>query len=91
MSENKPARRRWKKVVAGIAIALVAVIVIAVVAVGLMWKDEIGSLMSIKEVRARNDAHKDGAVYTMHVKGGFYLDDFVAQGGVASDAELISS
>ena len=90
MSENKPARRRWKKVVAGIAIALAAVIVIAVVAVGLMWKDEIGSLMSIKEVRARNDAHKDGAVYTMHVKGGFYLDDFVAQDGVASDAELIS-
>ena len=90
MSENKPATRRWKKVVAGIAIALAAVIVIAVVAVGLMWKDEIGSLMSIKEVRARNDAHKDGAVYTMHVKGGFYLDDFVAQGGVASDAELIS-
>ena len=90
MSENKPARRRWKKVVAGIAIALAAVIVIAVAAVGLMWKDEIGSLMSIKEVRARNDAHKDGAVYTMHVKGGFYLDDFVAQGGVASDAELIS-
>lgn len=90
MSENKPATRRWKKVVAGIAIALVAVIVIAVAAVGLMWKDEIGSLMSIKEVRARNDAHKDGAVYTMHVKGGFYLDDFVAQGGVASDAELIS-
>ena len=90
MSENKPATRRWKKVVAGIAIALAAVIVIAVAAVGLMWKDEIGSLMSIKEVRARNDAHKDGAVYTMHVKGGFYLDDFVAQGGVASDAELIS-
>ena len=90
MSENKPATRRWKKVVAGIAIALAAVIVIAVVAVGLMWKDEIGSLMSIKEVRARNDAHKDGAVYTMHVKGGFYLDDFVAQGGVSSDAELIS-
>ena len=90
MSENKPARRRWKKVVAGIAIALAAVIVIAVAAVGLMWKDEIGSLMSIKEVRARNDAHKDGAVYTMHVKGGFYLDDFVAQDGVASDAELIS-
>ena len=48
MSENKPARRRWKKVVAGIAIALAAVIVIAVAAVGLMWKDEIGSLMSIK-------------------------------------------
>ena len=90
MNEKKPAKRRWKKVVEGIAIALVAVIVIAVAAVGVMWSDEIASIASIKEVRARNDAHKDGAVYTMHVKGGFYLDDFVAQGGVASDAELIS-
>ena len=90
MNEKKPAKRRWKKVVEGIAIALVAVIVVAVAAVGVMWSDEIGSIASIKEVRARNDAHKDGAVYTMHVKGGFYLDDFVAQGGVASDAELIS-
>ena len=90
MNEKKPAKRRWKKVVEGIAIALVAVIVIAVAAVGVMWSDEIGSIASIKEVRARNDAHKDGAVYTMHVKGGFYLDDFVAQGGVSSDAELIS-
>lgn len=90
MNENKPAGRRWRKVVAGVAIALAAVIVIAVAAVGLMWKDEIASIASIKEVRARNDAHKDGTVYTMHVKGGFYLDDFVAQGGVASDAELIS-
>ena len=90
MNEKKPAKRRWKKVVEGIAIALVAVIVIAVAAVGVMWSDEIASIASIKEVRARNDAHKDGAVYTMHVKGGFYLDDFVAQGGVSSDAELIS-
>ena len=90
MNEKKPAKRRWKRVVEGIAVALVAVIVIAVAAVGVMWSDEIGSIASIKEVRARNDAHKDGAVYTMHVKGGFYLDDFVAQGGVSSDAELIS-
>ena len=90
MNEKKPAKRRWLKVVEGIAIALIAVIVIAVAAVGVMWGDEIASLMSIREVRARNDAHKDGAVYTMHVRGGFYLDDFVAQGGVASDAELIS-
>ena len=37
-----------------------------------------------------DDAHLDGAVYYMDVKGGFYLDEFVAQGGASSDAELIS-
>ena len=40
-------------------------------------------------LRDRNDDHLDGAVYAMHVKGGFYLDDFVAQGGVSNDNELI--
>src|SRR5699024_12779383 len=37
----------------------------------------------------RNDEHLDGAVYAMHVKGDFYLDDFVEQGGVSNDNELI--
>ncbi len=44
----------------------------------------------MKLVRERNDDHLDGAVYTMHVKGDFYLDDFVAQGGVKNDSELIN-
>lgn len=30
-----------------------------------------------------------GDVYRMNVKGGFYLDEFVAQGGVKNDTELI--
>ena len=38
----------------------------------------------------RDDSHMDGAVYIIDVKGGFYLDEFVAQGGASSDAELIS-
>lgn len=55
-----------------------------------VWHDELATLASITQVRPRNDAHLDGSVYTMHVKGGFYLDDFVAQGGVSNDAELIA-
>lgn len=41
-------------------------------------------------MRERDDAHHDGAVYTMSVKGDFYLEDFVEQGGVKNDSELIS-
>ena len=47
-------------------------------------------MASMKLLRERDDSHMDGAVYIMDVKGGFYLDEFVAQGGASSDTELIS-
>lgn len=72
-----------------ILIAIAFILLALVIAGFAMWGNEISTLMSFKHVRQRNDAHLDGSVYTMHVKGGFYLDDFVAQGGVKSDSELI--
>lgn len=79
----------WKKIILGI-VALVLVLVIAVGGIALaLWHNELATLMSMKQVRARNDAHRDGAVYQMRVKGDFYLDDLIAQGGVESDSELV--
>lgn len=54
-----------------------------------VWHNEISTIASIKLLKDRNDTHQDGAVYTMHVKGGFYLEDLIAQGGVNNDSELI--
>ena len=51
--------------------------------------NELSTLASMEQLRARDDGHLDGSVYTMHVKGGFYLDEFIAQGGASSDSELI--
>ena len=79
-----------KKILIGIASALLALVLVIAIGVWAIWGNEISSLASFTMVRDRNDAHLDGAVYTMHVKGGFYLDDFVAQGGVQSDRELIN-
>lgn len=39
---------------------------------------------------AGDDAHLDGSVYKMEVSGGFYLEEFLEQGGVQSDSELIA-
>lgn len=72
-----------------IIIAIVAVVIIAVVAVAALWWNELSTLASIQQLRTRDDDHLDGSVYTMHVKGGFYLDDYIARGGASSDAELI--
>lgn len=90
MENTKVKKPLWKRIVKGILLAIVAVIVVIVVAVYAIWHNEIGTLLSMKEIRTRNDAHLDGSVYMMEVKGGFFLDEFVEQGGVKSDNELIN-
>ena len=90
MEKAKKKMPLWKKIVAGIVGAVLALVLAAVIAVWAIWGNEISTLTSFTMVRDRNDAHLDGAVYTMHVKGDFYLDDFVEQGGVKNDSELIS-
>lgn len=86
--EVKP-KRSLKKILLTILAVVLVLVVAAVAAVFAVWHNEIGSVASIKMLRERNDDHLDGAVYSMHVKGGFYLDDFVAQGGVSNDTDLI--
>lgn len=80
---------RIKKIlkITGIVV-LIMVILIAGCIYGL-WHNEISTLSSIEMLRDRNDEHSDGAIYRMNVKGDFYLDDFVEQGGVSNDGELI--
>lgn len=90
MEQNKKGISRLKKVLIGIAAALLALVVVLGITVFAVWHNEIFTVASMKLVRERNDDHLDGAVYTMHVKGDFYLDDFVAQGGVKNDSELIN-
>lgn len=78
-----------KRILLGLLAAVLALAVILGGTVYALWHNELATLASMKLLRERNDAHLDGAVYTMHVKGDFYLDEFVAQGGVKNDAELI--
>ena len=81
---------RWGKILLGIGITLVALVLILGIAVYAIFHNELATAFSITRLRTRNDDHQDGSVYTMQVHGDFYLDDFVAQGGVSSDAELIA-
>lgn len=90
MDRTVKTQKRWKKIVLGIAAAVLALLLVLVAAVFAVWHNEIFSLTSMTLLRERDDAHLDGAVYYMDVKGGFYLDEFVAQGGASSDAELIA-
>ena len=90
MENTVKPQKRGKKILLGVLAAVLALLLVLVIAVFALWHNEILSLTSMKLLRERDDSHLDGAVYIMDVKGGFYLDEFVAQGGASSDAELIS-
>ncbi|WP_394965361.1 linear amide C-N hydrolase [Candidatus Allofournierella excrementigallinarum] len=79
-----------RKILLTLLAALAALVVLAAAGVWAMWHNELGTLFSIEMLRESNGEHQDGAVYAMQVKGGFYLDEFVEQGGVKSDDELIA-
>ena len=78
-----------KSKITKIILAILALAVVIVAGVTFTLRHEILTLMSIEQIRPRNDEHLDGSVYTMDVNGGFYLEDFIEQGGVSNDQELI--
>ena len=90
METTVKPKKIWKKILFGVLAAVLALLLVLITAVFALWHNEIFSMASMKLLRERDDSHMDGAVYIMDVKGGFYLDEFVAQGGASSDAELIS-
>lgn len=64
--------------------------VILILAIVLVWRNEIFTIMSIKEIMPEDKNHSDGKVLTIDAKGDYYLDDLLKQGGVKSDKELIN-
>ena len=75
--------KRLLIVLAGLFILLIAFI-------GTTWHNEIATISSIKTIINQDLSHDDGYTYEMEVAGDYYFDDFLAQGGVKSDDELIS-
>ena len=73
-----------------ILVSILGILFILGAIVFAVWGNEISTVTSIKKLREKNDAHLDGSVYEMTVKGDFYFDDFLKQGGAKNDAQLIS-
>lgn len=89
LSPRKPISRAGTILRRALSVLLVLVPALLLV-LCVLWCSELATLSGIRMLRDRNDGHSDGAVYSMHVHGGFYLDEFVEQGGVSSDGELLS-
>lgn len=79
-----------KKILKRILLALVVVVVAIAGCVYGVWHNELQSLVSIHEIAAADEGNNSGPVYLMDVSGGYYFDEFMEQGGVSNDSELIS-
>ncbi len=90
MEKTKRKLRLWQRILIIALAVIVAFVACAAIAVGCVWGNEISGVMSFEKLRDRDDAHLDGAVYRMDVKGGFYFDEYLGQGGAKSDSELIA-
>ncbi len=85
--KQKHKRKKYLRIILSVCILLLISLTAGIFAI---WHNELATLSSFKMLRDRDDSHKDGAVYSMHVSGDFYLDEFIAQGGVKNDSELIA-
>lgn len=83
----------WSKLwfrILSITLAVFLVIVIALsITISCLWGDVIATVSSFRQLQTRNDENEEGSVYRMDVKGGFYFDKFLANGGASNDGELI--
>ncbi len=84
-----PKKRSVRKILLIILAVVAGLAVIAAAVIWGVWHNEISSVLSMEHLSVRNDEHQDGSVYEMHVSGGYYFDDYLAQGGASNDGDLI--
>lgn len=85
LKKKKPL---WLQIIKWFFISVAGMVAVVLLTVVLLWQNEIRTLLSIEEIRPRAAEHHDGAVYYIDVRGGFYLNDLIEQGGISSDSEL---
>jgi hypothetical protein len=81
--------KRNKSLAKTILLSILSMVVLLLLVAGFIWKNEIRTLLSIKEIMPGDD-DTNGYVYEMTVYGDYYLDEYLQAGGTKSDKELIS-
>lgn len=78
-----------KKIVLGIIFAIVALVLIACIAFACVFNKEISTVSSVKTITG-SDSEGNKPVVSFEYNNNYYFDDFLAQGGVNSNEELIN-
>ena len=90
VEQNTVEKFHFRKQVKIVFLVLLVFVLMLCAAVAVVWRHELSTLASIKQLNAADDAHQDGAVYQMTISGSYYFEDYLAQGGASTDGELIS-
>lgn len=77
------------KICIGVGAGVLGIALIGAGTVYGIWHNEINSMVSIKKVIEAHPDNYAGNVYMMEMDGGFYFDNFLEQGGVSNDGDLI--
>ena len=77
------------KILIGVGVGVVAIATAGVATLYGSWGKELNSISSIKEIIPAHPENKAGKVYEMTMDGGYYFDEFIEQGGVSNDTDLI--
>ena len=88
-NDNKKKKSKVGRIIKWSLLVILLLVVILFVTVIIIWRNELSTLMSLDKIVDANEDNKSGPVYEIEVDGDYYLDDFVEQGGVESDQELI--
>ena len=89
MENQKKKKNLFLRILKWFFISILTIIIILFVTILIVWRNEISTLMTLDKIVNINEENKSGPVYELEVDGDYYLDDFVDQGGVANDQELI--
>ncbi len=82
-------KKTIRKILIVAGISLLSIVLVLGVAAGILWHNEISTVASIEMLVDANEENKSAPVYIMDVKGDYYFDEFIKQGGASNDGELI--
>ena len=82
-------KKQMKRILSIVGISLLSLVVLVGIVIGALWHNEIASVVSIRMLVEANAENKSAPVYIMDVKGDYYFDDFIEEGGAATDDQLI--
>ena len=81
--------KKVSKIICIIISSILALILITLAVFGIIFRNEISAITSIKTLKPRVENSLQCGIYEMTFKGDYYFDDFLEGGGAKNDRELL--
>ena len=81
--------KKVSKIIGTILSTILVVFLVTVSVFGIIFRNEISSISTIKVLKPRVENSLQCGIYEMTFCGDYYFDDYLAQGGAKNDRELL--